>query len=89
MKNKIDNPIFLINIFAARCFLDIFDHEQYVQRIKIFLQKQLEKIKIPFIEHIIITNLNLGDRLPEIKVMILIKKNLQKKTLLRIYSNHG
>jgi hypothetical protein len=86
IKTTIDNPIFLINLFAARCFLDIFDNEQYVQRIKIFLQKQLEKIKIPFIEHIIITNLNLGDRLPEIKVMISInKKSSEKKSFKDIF----
>ena len=40
-----------------------------IELIKTFLQKQLQKIKIPFIEYIIITNLNLGDRLPEIKVI--------------------
>jgi hypothetical protein len=70
IENNNQNPIFLINIFAARCFLDVFDNEQYLQRIQTFLQKQLQKIKIPFIEHIIITNLNLGDRFPEIKVNI-------------------
>jgi hypothetical protein len=73
-ESKIVNPIMLMNIFAARCFLDVFDNEQYLERIQTFIQKQLRKINIPFIERITMTNLNLGDRLPEIKVNILFYK---------------
>jgi hypothetical protein len=66
--NNMENPVLLINIFAARCLLDFFDHDEHVGRMRIFLQKQLRKIKLSWIEHIVVTKLDLGDRLPEIKV---------------------
>ncbi|CAF1298169.1 unnamed protein product [Adineta ricciae] len=65
--HEIENPILLLNAFLTRCFLDVFDNEEYLARMQSFLQKQLEKIKFSWIEHIFITNLDLGDCLPEIK----------------------
>ena len=62
------SPLLLMNIFAARCFLDLFDNENCLDRIRTFAQKQLGKMHVPFIEHLTITDLNLGDRLPQIQV---------------------
>ena len=69
--NQHSNPLLLINIFAARCFLDLFDNEIYLQRIRTFFQKQLEKIQIPFVEHLQMADLDLGDRLPKVQVKTL------------------
>ncbi|UJR33437.1 hypothetical protein I4U23_020882 [Adineta vaga] len=66
-EDNLEDPVLLLNIFFARCFLDFFDNEKYLERIRIFLQKQFEKSRMPWIERILLTNLNLGDRLPEIK----------------------
>ena len=70
IKTNHSSPLLLMNIFAARCFLDLFDNETSLDRIKMFVQKQLEKMHIPFIEHLTITDLNLGDRLPQIQVTL-------------------
>ena len=67
-QDHIQSSTTLLNTFAARCFLDFFDNKHYLQRIKLFIQKQLRKIKIRFIEQITITSIHLGDRLPEIQV---------------------
>ncbi|CAF0728540.1 unnamed protein product [Adineta ricciae] len=93
--HEIENPILLLNAFFTRCFLDLFDNEEYLARMQSFLQKQLGKIKFSWIEHIFITNLDLGDRLPEIKVSyFLINITIQqfriKKDVFKLWMDeHG
>ena len=60
--------LLLLNVFAARFFLDFAESDDYLERMKVFIQRQLEKIDIPFVQQIQMTDFHLADRLPEIQV---------------------